>query len=203
MEKRPRPREAALASRFITENLAFSKSLRILALCSRPYPMATTVILSLPPASWRRPQTADGLFRTCGLYDGVYIIGLYHVGQTVRTDNQRSLIGKWEIQRVALHCLLHAQGPGDEVLARMVLGFALGELALFEHGLYDGMVAGHLLDAPVRHQIGAAVPHMADMRPSPVTMAATTVVPIPRNSKSAIAVSYISTLAAATALSKR
>ena len=46
-------------------------------------------------------QTADRLFRTCGLYDGVYIIGLYHVGQTVRTDNQRSLIGKWEIQS---HC---------------------------------------------------------------------------------------------------
>lgn len=74
-------------------------------------------------------QTADRLFRTCGLYDGVYIIGLYHVGQTVRTDNQRSLIGKWEIQRVTLHRLLHTQGPGDEVLARMVLGFALGELA--------------------------------------------------------------------------
>ena len=85
-------------------------------------------------------------------------------------------------EQVGLGLVLAVDGPQDQVAVRVDPRLLLGDPALVDQALHEGVVLGELADLAVAQQVAAAVADVADAERVPSKTAAVTVVLVPSSS---------------------
>ena len=85
---------------------------------------------------------------------------VHHIAQTIGAQQKAVTLLQIQMGYITHDNRLGADGPGDEVFARVCTGHFRSQLSPLHHHLHQAVIPGQLTDAAAAHEVSTAVAHM-------------------------------------------